>query len=224
MFRPPSAARAAAAALTLSLLLVLTACGTSGREMREPERDVTSPTRSVPTTVAPLSLPSLPLGTGVPTGGTESTFPPPAPGAFAVWSPEFAAGGTVPAPATCAGPAPALQWQSVPEGTAELALVVAEQGDGGDVYWMVTGIEPAGAGIAAGEVPVGAVQLANSLGEADWAAPCPPPGEAIELNVSLLALPQAASVPTGTPPTDAFRLLTEQARGNVAILTATAAR
>jgi phosphatidylethanolamine-binding protein (PEBP) family uncharacterized protein len=220
MFRPPPAARAATAAVTLCLVLVLAACGSSGREMREPERDVTSPTRSVPTTVAPLSLPSLPLGTGV----TESTFPPAPPGVFDISSSAFAAGGDLPATYTCAGPSPALRWQAVPEGTAELALVVTEQGDGGDVYWMVTGISTTGEGVAEGEVPVGAVQLPNSLGEAAWAAPCPPPGESLTFNVALLALPQPAAVPAGTPATDAYRLLTEQAAGDVAILTGTATR
>jgi phosphatidylethanolamine-binding protein (PEBP) family uncharacterized protein len=222
MFRPTTAARAATAALTLSLLLVLAACGSSGREMREPERDVTSPTRSVPTTVAPLSLPSLPLGTGIP--AAESTFPPAPPGVFDISSSAFASGGSLPATFTCAGPSPALRWQAIPEGTAELALVVSEQGDGGDVYWMITGINATSDGVPEAELPVGAVQLPNSLGEASWSAPCPPPGETTSFNVALLALPQAANIPAGTPATDAYRLLTEQAAGNIAILTGTATR
>jgi hypothetical protein len=44
------------------------------------------------------------------------------------------------------------------------------------------------------------------------------------LNFSLLALSQPAAVPAGTPATDAYRLLTEQANGKVAVLTTTAVR
>ena len=221
MSRPTSVTRATAA-LVLALTLALTACGTSGRELREPE-DVTSPTRSTPTTVAPLSLPSLPLGTGG-TGGTgvPATFPPVAPGVFDISSSAFLPGGSLPATFTCGGPSPALRWQAIPEGTAELALVVAEQGDGGDVYWMVTGIAPTSEGVGEGEIPVGGVQLPNSLDQPSWAAPCPPPDQPASFNFALLALPQPAVVPAGTPSTDAYRLLTEQAAGNIAILTGTA--
>lgn len=219
MSRPTSVTRAAAA-LALALTLALTACGTSGRELREPERDVTSPTRSTPTTVAPLSLPSLPLGTGG--TGVPQTFPPVAPGVFDISSSAFLPGGELPDTFTCAGPSPALRWQAIPEGTAELALVVAEQGDGGDVYWMVTGIAPTSEGVGEGEIPVGGVQLPNSLDQPSWAAPCPPPGQPASFNFALLALPRPAVIPTGTPPTDAYRLLTEQAAGNIAVLTGTA--
>jgi len=218
MSRPTSAVRASAA-LVLALTLALTACGTSGRAMREPE-DVTSPTRSVPTTVAPLNLPSLPLGTGG--SVVPPTFPPVAPDVFDISSSAFLPGGEIPDTVTCAGSSPALRWQAIPQGTAELALVVSEQGDGGDVYWMVTGIAPTSEGVAEGEVPVGAVQLPNSLDQPSWAAPCPPPGQPTSFNFALLALPQPAAIPAGTPPTDAYRLLSEQASGNIAILTGTA--
>jgi len=214
---------AAVAALAVAVALLVSACGSSGRELREPERDVTSPTRSVPTTVASISLPPLPPGTGSAVS-TVATFPPVAPGVFDIASSAFPPGGDIPATNTCAGPSPALRWQGIPEGTKELALVVTEAGDGGDVHWIVTGIAPTDAELPEGAVPGGATQLTNSLSAATWSAPCPPPGERLPLQFVLLALPQAASVPAGTPATDAYRLLTEQADGNVAILTASAAR
>ena len=212
------------AALALALVVGLTACGTSGREMREPERDVTSPTRSVPTTAASVSLPPLNLGTALGTGSTVATFPPVDPDVFDLSSSAFLRDGDLPAANTCAGPSPALRWQAVPEGTTELALVVSQPDDGGDVHWLVTGIAPTAGEVAEGAVPVGATQLTNSLGAATWSAPCPPPGERYPLNFSLLALSQPASVPAGTPATDAYRLLSEQANGKIAILTGTAVR
>jgi phosphatidylethanolamine-binding protein (PEBP) family uncharacterized protein len=188
--------------------------------MREPERDVTSPTRSVPTTVASISLPPLPLGTG----STVATFPPVAPGVFDIASSAFTPGGDLPATNSCAGPSPALRWQGVPEGTTELALVVTEPDDGGDVHWIVTGIAPTDGEVAEGGVPTGAVQRPNSFSASIWSAPCPPPGERYPLQFVLLALTQPASIPAGTPATDAYRLLTEQADGKVAILTSSAVR
>src|SRR5690349_735547 len=192
-------------ALAVALVVVLAACGTSGRDLRDPERDVTSPTRSVPTTVASISLPPLNLGTG-PTGSTVATFPPAQPGVFDLASSAFPAGGDIPATFTCAGPSPALRWQGVPDGTTELALVVTEPEDGGDVHWIVTGIAPTDGEVSEGAVPPAATQLTNSLGAATWSAPCPPPGERYPVNFVLLALTQPAAVPPGTPATDAFRL------------------
>lgn len=211
-------------ALALALVIGLAACGTSGREMREPERDVTSPTRSAPTSAASVSLPPLNLGTALGTGSTVATFPPVDPDVFDISSSGFAREGDLPTTFTCAGPSPALRWQGVPEGTTELALVVAEAQDGGDVHWIVTGIAPSPGEVAEGAVPEGATQLTNSLGVEGWSAPCPPPGERYPLNFSLLALTQPASVPAGTPASDTYRLLNEQANGKIAVLTATAIR
>jgi phosphatidylethanolamine-binding protein (PEBP) family uncharacterized protein len=218
--RPALGALTVLTAVVAALVLLLTACGTSGRELREPERDVTAPTRSVPTTVASISLPPLPLGTG----STVATFPAVAPGVFDIASSAFPPGSDIPVANTCAGPSPALRWQGVPEGTTELALVVTQPDDGGDVHWIVTGIAPTDGEVAEGAVPVGGIQLTNSLGAATWSAPCPPPGERVALNFVLLALTQPASIPAGTPATDAYRLLSEQAAGKIAILTSAAVR
>lgn len=211
----PAPARTAIA-FALVVVLALTACGTSGRAMREPERDVPSPTRSVPTTLAPVSLPPLPLGTDNP-----GTFPPAQPGVYDISSSAFEPGGELPEPYTCGGPSPALRWQGIPEGTTELALVVTEPEDGGDVHWIVTDLAPDSEGIGEGEVPAEGIQLENSLGESAWTAPCPPPGEPASLNFVLLALTQPASVPSGSTATDVYRLLSEQAAGKTAVLTTT---
>ncbi len=212
----------AAILIALVTSLTLAGCGTSGREMREPERDVPSPTRSVPTTTPPISKPPLPLGTAF--DGSDGTFPAVPPDVFDISSSAFTPGGDLDATYTCAGPSPALRWQAIPEGTTELALVVTEAADGGDVHWIVTGIAPTTEGVAEGEIPAGAVELPNSLGERGWSAPCPPPGTATSYNVVLLALTQPADVPAGTPATDAYRLLTEQARGNIAVVSTVATR
>jgi phosphatidylethanolamine-binding protein (PEBP) family uncharacterized protein len=231
MHRTPRARRShlvALVALVALAVTAVTACGSSGRELREPDRDVTSPTRSVPTTASVVSsLPPLDLGTFDPTGTglvPQTTFPPPRPNAFDLASSGFARGGPLPERFLCGGPSPALRWSTIPEGTTELALVAAEGGDGGDVHWIVVGIPAADGEVAEGAVPTGGTQLANSLGDPGWTAPCPPPGDNLELSFSLLALTQPAQIPAGTPATDAVRLLTEQAAGDVVILTTSATR
>jgi phosphatidylethanolamine-binding protein (PEBP) family uncharacterized protein len=217
---PTRPVRSLVAAATLAAVVLLAGCGSNGRELREPERDVTSPTRSVPSTVPPISLPTVSGGTG----SSVATFPPVAPGVFDLASSAFVPGTDLPDTFTCGGPSPALRWQGIPEGTAELALVVESPGDRGDVHWIVTGIPPTDGSVDQGAVPVGAVQHTNSLGGITWYGPCPPPGEAYPLNFSLLALAQPAVIPAGTPVTDSARLLTEQANGKVALLTSSVSR
>lgn len=74
---------------------------------------------------------------------------------------------------------PPLEWSGVPDGTAELVLLV-EDPDAGSVptvHWLVTGIDPHSTGTGEGQVPPGGQQWPNSFGWIGWAGPHPPFGD-----------------------------------------------
>jgi len=97
---------------------------------------------------------------------------------FALSSPAFRNGGTIPVRYTCmgAGPSPPLRWTAPPGGTRSLALVVTDpDAPGGTfVHWRATGIPPRAGVIAAGRRF--AHEARNSFGAHGWGGPCPPPG------------------------------------------------
>ncbi|MEV4756917.1 YbhB/YbcL family Raf kinase inhibitor-like protein [Micromonospora sp. NPDC049559] len=71
---------------------------------------------------------------------------------------------------------PPLEWQDVPESTAELVLLVEDR-DAGRLpflHWLVTGIDPACTGMAEGEVPAGGREWLNGFGAPGWGGPRPP--------------------------------------------------
>ena len=73
---------------------------------------------------------------------------------------------------------PPLTWSGVPEGTAELALMV-EDPDGGApfLHWLVTGIDPAATEVPEGRVPSRGAEWVNSFGNPGWGGPQPPKGD-----------------------------------------------
>jgi Raf kinase inhibitor-like YbhB/YbcL family protein len=103
-----------------------------------------------------------------------------APQIMTVTSPVFRQG-TIPRRYTCAGPgeSPPIYWSGTPRGTKSLALVVddANAPITPRVYWIVFDIDPARAGIQAGQLPPGARQARNSAGRASYDPPCPTPGD-----------------------------------------------
>jgi Raf kinase inhibitor-like YbhB/YbcL family protein len=75
--------------------------------------------------------------------------------------------------------APSLEWEGVPDGTAELA-VVCEDPDapsGTFLHWLVSGLDPAVNRIDEGVVPEGSVESRNDFGEYGWSGPLPPKGD-----------------------------------------------
>ncbi len=107
-----------------------------------------------------------------------STAPSSAP--LALSSPAFAAGGAIPTKYGCAGRdvSPPLAWSGVPDGTAELALVVDDPDANGFVHWVAAGIPPTATGIPEGATGSDAVPVEgrNSFGKTGWGGPCPPSG------------------------------------------------
>jgi Raf kinase inhibitor-like YbhB/YbcL family protein len=94
---------------------------------------------------------------------------------------------------------PPLDWAGAPSGTKSFALVV----DDSDapitpyVYWVVFDINPATSAILEGQVPPGARQARNSLGQAAYAPPCPGPrGHSYRFTV--YALNTMLNLPSGT--------------------------
>ena len=90
-----------------------------------------------------------------------------------VTSSAFAEGEPIPTEHTCDGPdtPPNLTWSAVPEGTAEIAVLVVDRNADGYVHWMVAGVDPADSS------PEGGVQGLNSSGVVGYSGPCPPPAD-----------------------------------------------
>jgi len=98
--------------------------------------------------------------------------------AFALTSPAFHAGGTIPQRYTCDGQnlSPALRWTAPPRGTTRLTLTVTDPDapSGSFVHWRATGISPASRGLKAGQHAPR--EGRNDAGGTGWTGPCPPRG------------------------------------------------
>ena len=119
---------------------------------------------------------------------------------------------------------PALRWQGVPEGTAELVLFMMNlrPAQGTLVFdWAVAGISPKLKEIKAGQLPKGAVVGFNSLGMTHYELCTEGRGETYIF--TLFALPKKLSPSNGF---DALALRKEvtEISGNVGLLAVTAVR
>lgn len=129
-----------------------------------------------------LALPALGLALAA-CGGEKVEGPAPAaPDRISLTSPAFAAGGTIPEQFSCDGAdvSPPLRWTGVPDDARELALLVEDPDAPGGTYvhWVLFKVKPSREGIAEAEVPDGAREGENSSGDASYAGPCPPEGDA----------------------------------------------
>lgn len=195
-WRSRSASRAwrcgstALVALTVGVAVLGTACGTDdGRTLRAPSADQTT------TTVAT----SQPTAAGVDAGsatGDEATATTTEP--LRLSSTAISEAGEFPADHTCRGAdvSPPLEWTAVPEGTAELAVVVRDVDAEGFVHWVVAGIPPDTAGLEEATPLATAVEATNDFGRPGWAGPCPPSGTH-NYEVRVYALSQASGVTEG---------------------------
>lgn len=172
--RPLRPSRLLAVAL---LAVALTACGSSGRELRDPEPGATAPPRK-----------ESPSGTLTPTSGPDTSV-------FGLASDAWTPGGDIPERYTCDGDevSPPFAVFSPPAGTVELALVMTDV-DAPFVHWVVAGMAPETASFGPGEVPPGAVQASNTRGSAQYVGPCPPEGEQHTYEFALYALPAPSGV------------------------------
>ncbi len=124
--------------------------------------------------------------------------------ALTLSSPAFADKEFIPAQYTCDGDnvSPPLSWSEVPEGTAELVLLLEDPDapGGTHVHWVLFGLNPACGGLEEGKVPAGAVGGKNDYGRTDWGGPCPPFGKARRYIFTLLALSEPSGLAEGASP------------------------
>ena len=113
----------------------------------------------------------------------------PATSPFALRSPSFGEGASIPIRHTCEGAdaSPALEWAGVPHGTRSLVLVVDDP-DAPDpraprmtwVHWVLYDVPPDAAGlpeaVAREALPAGTRQGVNDWKRTGWGGPCPPIG------------------------------------------------
>jgi len=142
-------------------------------------------------------------------------------------SSQGASGGpqALPAEFTCDGKntSPALRWQGVPSGTAELALFAMNvQPVNGKLFfdWAVAGLSPDLEEFEAGKVPRGAVVGRNSFGKNGYEI-CPEGAETYIF--ALFALPEKLSPSQGFDPLSVRKAATDL-HGNVGLLALNYAR
>jgi Raf kinase inhibitor-like YbhB/YbcL family protein len=110
---------------------------------------------------------------------TPTPAPTPTP-RFALTSGAFNAGGSIPRRYTCDGEdvSPALSWTGVPDGAAELVLLVDDPDARDFAHWTAYAIPAAtthfaeGAGAASSHLAQGT----NDFGRVGYGGPCPPSG------------------------------------------------
>jgi len=126
----------------------------------------------------------------------------------------------LPATYTCdgKGTSPALRWQGVPQGTAELVVFAMNiQPVEGKIFfdWAVAGLSPDLTEIEAGKLPKGAIVGRNGFGKAGYEV-CPE-GSGETYMFTVFALPKKPSVAPGFDPS-ALRREVLGASGNVGLL------
>lgn len=181
--RTPTAGLLAVAVLAL----VATACGTSGRTLRDPVPEATAPPRKGATTTSSLAA----IG-ATPDAGLSITS--------TAWTP----GGAIPRGSTCDGQniSPPLTISGAPEGTVELVLVVTDQDAAGILHWVVGGIPPGAPSFPQGGLPAGAVEAPNSSSTTPWFGPCPPTGTGHTYDFTVYALSAASGLGPTSSSTD----------------------
>ena len=137
-------------------------------------------------------------------GGDKLSSPPPsAPQRLTITSPDFPAGGAIPARFSCDGAKarPALRFARVPTGAAELALIVVDPDAGGFVHWTAYALAPDTRTLGATGLPAGAREGENSTGATGWTPPCPPSGTH-RYEFRLYSLERKSGLDAGAKPDD----------------------
>jgi Raf kinase inhibitor-like YbhB/YbcL family protein len=154
--------------------MIAAGCHDDGRTLREPKPDQT---QSISTLAPPTDPVVDPANTDAFESTTTAATIPPSDTAYELTAP-WAAGGTIGPQYTCDGAnsSPALTWSTAPEGTAEIAVTMVDLDLPTFAHWAIAGLDPTLQGLAEGEVPLGAVQATNGVGDIAYTGPCPPAG------------------------------------------------
>lgn len=137
---------------------------------------------------------------------------------ISVSSTAFDDGDSIPTRYSCEGDnvSPPLAWRKVPDGTAELAIVVADPDapSGTFYHWVVTGVAPGRTHLAQGELPNEAMVATSSSGMASYVGMCPPDGDkAHHYRFTVYALTRKLDLPPGTEAKDAVTRIRAAAVG-----------
>jgi Raf kinase inhibitor-like YbhB/YbcL family protein len=153
----------------------------------------------------------VPLALAVGACGGDDEEPLPtgaaAPG-FAFGESAVAEGEAIDSRFTCDGEdvSPALSWEGVPEGSAELVLVMEDPDAPGGTFthWLVYGLAAGETalpeGVSEGGTVAGPPSLSqgmNDFGTVGYGGPCPPGGETHRYVFRLLALDEALALDSG---------------------------
>ena len=178
-------------------LLLAAACSNDGRELADPDPDLTA--GPVPTTAAPTATGDAALGVDARELALPSSQV--GPEGLTLESPAFTGGAVLPVTYTCDGEdvSPPLSWRQIPVGAAELALVVRDAEADGRIIWLVSGMTAGSVGFSEGEVTDEAVVHRNDEGRRRWSAPCPDDDVEHRYVFALHALTTALDVTGGAP-------------------------
>ncbi len=162
------------------------------------------------------------LLTGCGAAAGSGSLTPDAPSTMTVNSAAFSQG-VLPQRFTCHGGkiSPPLDWTGAPSGTKSYAIVVDDAAAPITpyIYWIVFDIPQATTDIQNGpQLPPGARQADNSLGQASYDPPCPDaPGHSYRFTV--YALRSTLNLPNGAPTLAAWTAIASEAiaRGRRAI-------
>lgn len=181
----------------IAAVLVLASCGDDGRTLA-PAPDV--PIEPATTTTAPA--PEAGFTADDPTIGLNLS------------SPAFASGDLLDPDFTCDGlnVSPPLVFAGTPDNAAELAVTMVDRTAGGDVHWVLTGLEPTLLELESGVVPPGAVTARTESGVDGWDGPCPPDGDdPHEYVFSVYALAEPIGLAPGLDGREAIGLIEQAA-------------
>ncbi len=167
----PRSRRLGCAVALLVLVLAVPACSSEdGRQLAEPDPDLTATT---PPTTAPAT--------------TLAPF-------LSLSSPAVQVDGVLPTRFTCDGEdvSPPLAIANVPATADGLVLALTDPDADEFVHWVVADIAPTTTELAAGVMPPGAVVYPNDFGNPTYDGPCPPEGETHSYVFTLYVLSPSA--------------------------------
>lgn len=163
------------------LAMIGAACRHDGRTLRPPTADQNA---SISTLAESSTTNGFSDGGSLDTSFTDDTSSDltvdgtlPASDEFVLTAP-WSNGAAIPAKFTCDGSnlSPALTWTAAPDGTAAIAVTMADLDAPSFTHWVIAGIAPTKVGLDEDTVPVGAVEATNGAGAIGYTGPCPPAG------------------------------------------------
>jgi hypothetical protein len=155
--------------------ILLAGCSSTSPSSTTATNTPSAPAATAPATTNPTASP-LAVSSESPVT-TPTTTPAP----FALSSPSFRDGGSIPTKFSCdgAGVSPEVAWAGAPTGTRALAFTVLDPDAGDFVHWLVFDVPGASSGSLPENVGTGSgapPQGRNSRGDRGYTGPCPPSG------------------------------------------------